>query len=51
LEEAEEFGEATVEGKSLDTEATTTGNDVGGPERAVDHRDLIVWMGLTCPIP
>ncbi len=51
LEEAEEFGEAAVEGKSLDTEATTTGNDVGGPERAVDHRDLIVRMGLTCPIP
>ena len=51
LEEAEEFGEAAVEGKSLEAEATTTGNDVGGPERAVEHRDLIVRMGLTRPIP
>jgi hypothetical protein len=51
LEEAEEFGEAAVEGRSLEAEATTTGNDVGGPERTVDHRDLIVRMGLTRPIP
>ena len=51
LEEAEEFGETAVEGKSFDTEATTAGNDVGGPERAVEHRDLIVRMGLTRPIP
>jgi len=51
LEEAEEFGEAAVEGKSLDTEATTAGNDVGGPERTVEHRSLIFGMGLTCPIP
>jgi hypothetical protein len=35
LEEAEEFGETAVEGRSLEAEATTTGNDVGGPERTV----------------
>ena len=51
LEEAEEFGEAAVEGRSLVAEATTTGDDVGGPERTVEHRDLIVRMGLTRPIP
>ena len=35
----------------MEAEATTAGNDVGGPERAVDHHDLIVRMGLTRPIP
>ena len=50
-EEAEEFGEASVEGKSLDAEATTAGDDVGGPERAVDHHDLVFRMRLTRPIP
>lgn len=35
----------------MEAEATTTGNDVGGPERAVEQRDLIVRMGLTRPIP
>ena len=50
-EEAEEFGEASVEGKSLDAEATTAGDDVGGPERAVDHHGLIFQLRLTRPIP
>ena len=35
----------------MEAEATTTGDDVGGPERTVEHRDLIVRMGLTRPIP
>ena len=51
LEEAEEFGEAAVEGRSLEAEATTAGNDVRGPEWAVQHHDMIVRMRLTCPIP
>ena len=50
-EEAEEFGEAAVEGKSLEAEATTAGDDVGGPERAVDHHGLIFQLRLTRPIP
>ena len=51
LEEAEEFGEAAMERRSLEAEATAAGDDVGGPERAVEHRDLIVRLGLTRPIP
>ena len=50
-EEAEEFGEAAVERKSLEAEATTAGDDVGGPERAVDHHGLIFQLRLTRPIP
>ena len=51
MEEAEEFGEAAVEGRSLKAEATATGDDIGGPERAVDHHDLIFRMRLMSPIP
>ena len=51
LEEAEEFGEASVEGRSLEAEATSAGDDVCGPERAVDHHDLIFRMRLMRPIP
>ena len=51
LEEAEEFGEAAMERRSLEAEATAAGDDVGGPERAVDHHDLVFRMRLTRPIP
>ena len=50
-EEAEEFGEAAMERRSLEAEATAAGDDVGGPERAVDHHDLVFRMRLTRPIP